>query len=100
MALDLSFGLAEMFDLVGQSASYTPAGGSAVPVTVIPDRPDELAAIGTVGVNVPARIFRARVAELAAAKRGDRIETGEETLTVKRARRDDSGDEWLLECEL
>lgn len=92
--------LAAMFDTdaFAVSASYTPAGGSAVSVSALLDAPDETLAIGRVGVNLPRRVVLVRVAELPAAARGDVLAIEGETLTVRSAKLDPTGKLWTLEC--
>lgn len=100
MAIETAADLAAMFDTdaFAVSASYTPAGGAAVPVVALLDAPDETLEIGRVGVNAARRRVWVRVAELASAARNDAIVIAGEALKVNAARRDETGRLWRLEC--
>lgn len=100
MTVESAADLAAMFDEddFGLSATYTPAGGVDVEVTVIRAIATDDAGLGELGLlsTVPRALLR--VAELAAAPApGDVLKIGATTYRVRAARRDELGAVWALE---
>lgn len=62
------------FFVMGEDATYTPAGGGApVSIKVMPRRPDELLEFGDSMIVTGTNIFDVRVADIAAPAEGDTI---------------------------
>ena len=61
------------FALLGEDATYTPAGGDPVTVKVIPRRPDEVLDFGETKIKSAKAVFDVRVSELAAPAKGDAL---------------------------
>jgi len=74
------------FGLLGEEASYTPAGGTAVTVRVMPTQPDLVVGMGETQVHTASTVFRLRAAELQSLgitpAAGDRITYAEAVYTV------------------
>lgn len=100
MALDLTAGLSTMFDEVGVAATFTPAGGAGVSVTVIRDVPVETLEFSAgPGVNAGRNRLLLRASEVAAPARDDTVTIGATTLKVAAPPLlDPSGAVWTLEC--
>lgn len=61
------------FRSFGQPATYTPAGGDPIVVTVIVSRPTETVGFGEAGFRGPAIVADLRAAEVASPGRGDAL---------------------------
>lgn len=89
-----------LFSTQGEAAVYTPAGGSAVDVTVIPTKPDEiLDGVGRTRIYAETALFRLRVSEVAAPAMDDTLVHNSITYYVKEqpAREDVHQLVWTLE---
>lgn len=83
-----------LFDLHGETATYTPAGGTAFALTVLPAEPDRIVGLDQTRVVVGTVVLEARVSDFEAAgvtpKKGDSITHNGLSLVVQeRPRRDD-----------
>ena len=65
-----SLALDAIFGRLGQAATFTPSGGSATSVQVIPRTPDELVDYGQSSVKVKSARFELRLSEAATAVNG------------------------------
>ena len=63
-----------LFEKLGMEASFIPAIGSGMPVTVVPKRPDAIIGLGDSGVQAEVTLFDLRVREVEEPKTGDVIE--------------------------
>lgn len=63
-----------LFEKLGMSASFIPAIGSGVLVTVVPKRPDAVIGLGNASVQAEVTLFDLRVSEVEEPKEGDVIE--------------------------
>ena len=80
-------------------AIYTPDGGDAVSVRVVPEQPDRLTGFGGAGIVSDTAVFVVPVAAVAAPAAGDQIEVGGATYTVQGApQRDDLQLVWRIEA--
>lgn len=88
-----------IFDLMGESATYTPPGGSAVTITVIPKRADEIVDLGETRLFHAAAMFDVRVSEVALPVEGGVLVHSGTSYTVKGEpqRRDPRRRVWTLE---
>ena len=77
-----------VFDRLGESATYTPAGGAAVAITVLPSQPDLLQTLGETRISSTSTEFVIRTAEVATPAVGDTIIHGGITYTIKDVRRE------------
>lgn len=74
---------------LGEAATYTPQGGSAVAVTVVLARPDKRLDLGVAGINVPSWTADIRVSELpSGARKGDTLDVGADSFIVRRIERE------------
>lgn len=92
MAIDDILSAAEdtQFALLGKAATYTPAGGEAASITVIPVQPDQVPEYQTTRVQVETTLFHVRVSEVAAPVAGGSIVYGGTSYTIKgKPRRED-----------
>ena len=88
-------------DEFGNAATFTPAGGAAVSLAVLFDRPHELAELGEVGMLATAYRAMLRDDDLAAEPvAGDQLVIGAQTFLVGRAGQDISGAFWTLDLDL
>ncbi len=79
----------DLYAHLGEPATYTPANGSPVTVTVIAKRPDREIDVGVSGLQVATQQADIRVFELPpGADRGDRFDLGGERFTMRRITRD------------
>ena len=79
----------DLYAHLGEPATYTPANGSSVVVTVIAKRPDREIDIGVSGLQVATQQADIRVSELPpGADRGDVLDLGGESFVVRRITRD------------
>ena len=77
------------FAHLGVAASYTPAGGAAVAVTTILDRPDREIDVGLSGLQLPSWRAQLRTAELpAGAAKDDAFAVGPDLFRVRRISHD------------
>lgn len=91
--------LDQLFAIQGEDATYTPAGGSAADVKVIPVQPDEVEdLLGGTRVKSETTVFELRVSDVAAPANGDTLVHDGQTYTVKDApeRRDRLRLVWTL----
>ena len=61
------------FFVMGEDATYTPAGEDPIAIKVMPRRPDELLEFGDSMIVTGTNIFDVRVADIAAPAEGDTI---------------------------
>lgn len=61
-------------DVLGADARYTPTGGSATALRVVPSRPDEVTDFGGARIRSAAATFLVKVADVAAPADGDRLD--------------------------
>lgn len=52
------------FTLIGEAATYTPSGGDAVTIRVMPIQPDEVVDFGETRIHATTTVFEVRVSEL------------------------------------
>jgi hypothetical protein len=72
-------------DNIAQDVTYTPAGGSAVTIRAALIRPDRDLDVGVAGLQVPSWRADVRAADLpSGAARGDTLDIGAETFTVRK----------------
>jgi len=85
---------------IGESASYTPAGGQAASITVIPRRGDELESFSGTRIKTSERaVFDIRKSELAAPAEGDAIvHAGLDWVIKYVTTKDDNRLIWVIEC--
>lgn len=84
------------FQEFGDSATYTPAGGDPVAVSVIPSAPDEVVGVGRLGAVLPVVSVDVRVSEVANPQAGDGLTWNGQAYTLTPPRRDPSGKVWKL----
>lgn len=87
-------------DDFGQSGTYTPAVGAAVPLSLLLDQPHEVADLGGAGVLDVGWRARIRAADVAAPANGDTLAVGARSFRVRNARQDLTGAMWLLDLEI
>ncbi len=92
--------LDRMFVSLGEAATWTPDGGSATSVSVIPAREDEIVGFGETRIHQDNKaLFEARKSEMANPQAGDVLVFDGTTYTIKFVRTiDDRRLGWLLEC--
>ncbi len=79
----------DLYAHLGALATYTPANGAPVTVTVIAKRPDKEIDVGVSGLQVATQQAEIRVSELPpGADRGDTLDLGGERFVVRRITRD------------
>lgn len=61
------------FFVMGEDATYTPAGGEAIPIKVMPRRPDEVLDIGESMIVTGTNVFDVQVSAIAAPAEGDTL---------------------------
>jgi len=95
----LNLSLDAPFTLHGESATYTPAGGSPVTVTVIPRHPDEIIGLTDTPIQTATMLFDIRVSELADPDDGDVIayKIVNYLVSGEPRREDDRGKIWTIE---
>lgn len=88
-----------VFNHFGEAATYTPPGGSAVTITVIPKQPDEIVDLGGTRIFHESAWFDVRVSEVALPVEGGVIVHNTTSFTVKGEpqRRDPRRRIWTLE---
>ena len=100
MPVESDADLASFFntDEFAVSATYTPADGVAVAVTVIDSRPKRDGDTGIVGIQATAHQALIRAAELGETPaRGDQLDIADECFTVRKATPDETRRVFTLE---
>lgn len=93
------FALDAVFAEFGVAASYTPAGGAAVALRVLPRRPDTVVHIFEASIQSLTALFEIRASELDAAAEGDRLDLDGTGYRVQSAQRFDPDRLiWTLSC--
>jgi hypothetical protein len=87
------------FAAFGIDATFTPAGGGAVPVRVIARRPDTIVGLGETRIRAETAIFEVRASELANPRPGDQLTVGGEAFVIQGEpeRGDPDGLVWTLD---
>ncbi len=78
-------------DDFAEAATYRPASGPDVAVSVIVDRPTREVSLGGLAVSAPAIACRLRSSEVAQPRKGDAITIGAATYTIAAAPERESG---------
>jgi len=87
------------FRTFGRSATYTPAGGDPIAVTVIVKTPEgDLSGIG-LGARRIGRVADVRSSEVASPAEGDTLTIGEESFIVRGAAPDAERLAWSLDLD-
>ncbi len=98
MAVEQAADLAAFFDTGewGEAATYTPAAGGPVAVTVIFAKAHEFADLAESGINAPAHRALVRASEVASPAPGDSLAIGAQTFTITQADQGELGSVWTL----
>ena len=79
----------DLYAHLGEAATYTPANGQPIAVTVIAKRPDREIDVGVSGLQLPTQQADIRVSELPpGAARGDVLDMNGESFVVRRIAKD------------
>jgi hypothetical protein len=82
-------------------ATYTPDGGSAVAVRIIPSQPDVDLTFGDTRLGSTSSVFKLPVSQIANPVAGDVIVKGGDTFTIQgKPRRNDRRLVWTIEARL
>lgn len=71
------------FAQLGEEATYTPTGGSATSIKVMPIRPDEIIGVAETRVHTATAVFEVRVSEVANPLEGEPIVFDGTNYTIK-----------------
>ncbi len=80
----------------GQAATYYPRFGPAVACTVVLDQALEPRRAGDIEIRVPVRVVRVRKSEIAEPRRDDKIQVGDQLMTIQSASLDIEGVMWTV----
>lgn len=98
LAADMAAAFADPFG-VGEAATYTPGGGSAVSIRAIRAAPEVLTGFASASVKASVDAFLLRVADVAAPAAGDALSIGAEVWTVQGVPvRSPDGVTWRIEA--
>lgn len=91
--------LSDVYDMLGHAASFTPQGGSAISVTVLPDQGDGGYEVLGLDLRADRCMVRLRVSEIATPLRGDGLNMDGTDYVINAApqRLDPERAEWTLE---
>lgn len=87
-------------DDFGSTATYTPAGGAPVSLSIILDQPHSLGDLGALGALQIGWVATARADDMASPMKGDSLVVGARTFVIQRAEQDISGAFWTLGLDL
>jgi len=71
------------FAAFGIDATYTPAGGEAVPVRMIAKRPDTIVGFGETRIHAETATFEVRASEVASPRPNDQLIVDGQTFVIQ-----------------
>jgi hypothetical protein len=89
-----------VFDAFGVDASFTPDGGTLVPVRAIAKRPDTIVGFRETRIHAETTTFEVRASEVASPRPGDQLTVGDQTFVIQGEpeRRDPDRLVWTLDA--